>query len=93
MKGSQLLQKLEVVVTHAQVEVFARGGRDRDRQATAGFGDPSEFTGSAPVIVNVFHDLGGGARLAVEGHEDQTPGIERGESRRDHQQDEGGAGE
>jgi hypothetical protein len=47
----------EVVVAEAQVEVFARGGWNRDRQTTSGPCDPSQLAGRSPVIVDVFHDL------------------------------------
>ena len=33
-------------------------------------------------FVDVVHDVVAGARLAVEGHEDQPPGVEAGEARR-----------
>ena len=42
--------------------------------------------------MHVVHDVRRGPRLAVKGHEDQPPGIEAGEGRRDHQHDEGKTG-
>jgi hypothetical protein len=39
--------------------------------------------------MDVMHHVGRRARLAVEGHEDQPPGIEAGEQRGDHQSAEG----
>ena len=44
-------------------------------------------------FMDMVHDLVAGARLAVEGHEDQPPGIEAGEDGGDDQQHEGEAGE
>ena len=43
--------------------------------------------------MDVVHDVVAGARLAVEGHEDQAPGIEAGEAGGDDQQHEGEAGD
>jgi hypothetical protein len=44
-------------------------------------------------FMDMVHDLMAGARLAVEGHEDQPPGIEAGEGGGDDEQAEGEGGE